>query len=248
MKPITTHVRLLAGAVIGLLVISILTHRLVTHQPDASVTKLSVTAGITEPVPSVAAAPVLPGQVVLRPLPVVRSSATHEWTRDDAMDPKVIEKLAHNPEEFIRLNEENARIRRRQLVYRKETVPMLLDRARNSGQPLSDFTLPGLDGLEVEVEVTGMRLATDRQAGSVNGRVKGRLNSMVSVGFSNGCESFNVVSPDEGLFLTADAREPGEVLVKEIDLEKYNAPPGNTPDFILTGDAPPNQKPETQVK
>ena len=181
-------------------------------------------------------------QVTLRPLPVSRSSSTHDWTSDDAMDPKVIAKLAHNPDEFIRLNEENERIKRRQLVYRKETVTMLLDLARNRGEPLRSFTLPGLDGLEVEVEVTDTQLNQAGNGGSVSGRIKGRFNSMVSVGFANGCESFNVLSPDDGLFLTADAREPGEVLVKEIDPDKYNPPAGTTPDFILTNEPAPRTK------
>ena len=119
---------------------------------------------------------------------------------------------------------------------------MLLDQARNSGDPLRSFTLPGLDGMEVEVEVTGTQLNQAGNGGSVTGQVKGRFNSMVSVGFANGCESFNVLSPDDGLFLTADAREPGEVLVKEIDPDKYNPPAGTTPDFILTNEPAPRTK------
>lgn len=176
---------------------------------------------------------------VLHPLPVFKSSALHEWTAEDCKSPQVLERIVHNEEEFIRLMEENDRIKRRQLVYRKETVLMLLDRARASGQPLNSFTLPGLDGREVEVEVTEIHFA-DAQGGAVQGRLKGRYNSSVSVGFSNGCESFNVISPDEHLFLTADAREPGEVFVKEIDPEVYGHPPqSGVPDFILTGETHP---------
>jgi hypothetical protein len=183
------------------------------------------------------AASVFPEQVLLQPLPVATSSALHSWTSGNAMSPEVIERIAHNPDEFIRMVEENDRIERRQLVYRKETLPALIDRARTSGQPLKSFTLPGLDGREVEVEVTGVQLASDQQGGAVMGRVKGRANSMVSVGFSNGCESFNVNSPDERLFLTADAREPGEVIVKRIDPIKYAAAPCAGP--ILTENSPP---------
>lgn len=174
----------------------------------------------------------VPEAVRLRPLPVTLSSTSNEWTAEDATDPNIMERIAHNPDEFIRLAEENSRIKRRQLVYRKETVPMLIQRA--NGQPLKHITLPGLDGREVDVEVTETHLANPN-AGSIQGRVRGRLNSMVSVGFFNGCESFNVISPDEGLYLTADAREPGEVLVKEIDPDQYVPPTvcqpvtGNTP-------------------
>ena len=192
----------------------------------------------------------VPEAVHLRPLPVERRSATHEWTSGDGKDPRVIEKLAHNLEEFKRLARENELIRRRQLVYRNLTVPMLLDRARDSGQPLREFILPGLDGREVEVEVTEVHLMDGTNDGCVNGRVKGRLNSMVSVGFANGCESFNVMSPEEGLFLTADAREPGEVVVKEIDPNVYGRPPETSTPCVVDprnpGSARPNGTPPSQ--
>ena len=175
-----------------------------------------------------------------RPLPVAQKSAKHEWTAGDASTPAIIEKLAHNPDEFIRMVEENERIKRRQLVYRMETVPMLLERGRSAeGQTLRSFTLPALDGREVEVEVTEIHEEPSLHGGSVIGRVKGRFNSMVSVGFVNGYESFNVFSPDDGLFLTADAREPGQVIVKEIDPDKYTPTTGNEPDFILTHESLP---------
>ncbi|BCU79354.1 hypothetical protein llg_40690 [Luteolibacter sp. LG18] len=178
--------------------------------------------------------------VPLRPLPVSFRTAQHEWTTEDAKVPEVIAKLVHNPDEFLRMVDENDRIKHRQLVYRKDTVPQLLDR----GQPLRTFTLPGLDGREVEVEVTEIHRMPDGSGGSVNGKVKGRFNSLVSLGFANGCESFNVLSPDEGLYLTADAREPGEVFVKEIDPNVYGRPPEtSTPDFILTSQRPPGTKP-----
>ena len=183
--------------------------------------------------------PRFPEKVVLRPLLVSLARNTHEWTSEDAKDIQVIQRIAHNPEESIRLIEENDRIKRRQLVYRKETVPMLLER---TGGSLKTFTLPGLDGREVEVEVTEVRLVNGTNGGCVNGRVKGRFNSMVSVGFSNGCESFNVLAPDEGLFLTADAREPGEVLVKEIDPNVYGRPPEtNTPCVVDVGNPGPGR-------
>jgi hypothetical protein len=143
-----------------------------------------------------------------------------------------------------RLLEENKRIERRQLVYRKEMVPMLLQKAQGTGQPLQSFTLPGLDGKEFDVEVTQTNFAAGLQGGSVNGRLKGRANSMVSVGFSNGNESFNIISPDDGIYITADAREPGEVMVKEIDPDKYSPPEGNTPDFIITTEPAPGKKPQ----
>ncbi len=161
-----------------------------------------------------------------RPFAVVKSSGAHGWTAEDGKTPDAILDLAHNELEVDRLMAENARIKRRQLVYRKETVPMLLQRATDA-EPLRSFMLPGLDGREVEVEVTEVRL--NGPAGSVLGRIKGQFNSQVSVGFSNGCEFFTVSAPDEGLFLMADAREPGEVMVKEIDPATYSPLPLGEP-------------------
>ncbi len=217
------HVRYVFGGIaLLLLTAAILILRHETPREEARSTRLDAAATTTDAKVSSASE-----KIIRRPLAVALSKKNHEWTAENAMDLKVIEHIAHNPEEAIRLIEENDRIKRRQLVYRRETVPMLLER---TGGSLETFTLPGLDGREVEVEVTDVRLMNGTNGGCVNGRVKGRFNSMVSVGFSNGCESFNVLSPDEGLFLTADAREPGEVLVKEIDPNVYGRPPEtNTP-------------------
>ena len=179
----------------------------------------------------------------LRPFAVTRETSGHQWTAENGCDTNVIRRLVHNELEYQRMVDENRRIKRRQLVYRKETVPELLQRASGVGQQLQSFTLPGLDGREIEVEVTHAKVNGVAQSGSVNGRVKGRFGSMVSVGFFNGCESFNIISPEDGLYLTADAREPGEVIVKEIDPDTYSPPAGDTPDYILTGQSVFNSAP-----
>jgi hypothetical protein len=240
MKPkLPQQIRCISGIAVTALILMTSVVFLLKRTDDRSVARISPAAptALNRPRPAAASGSGTASAtetVPLRPLPVSLTRGTHEWTAGDGMDPKVIEKIAHNPDEFIRMVEENERVKRRQLVYRNETVPMLLDRARNRGEPLRNFTLPGLDGMEVEVELTGIQLNQSGNGGSVTGRVKGRFNSMVSVGFCNGCESFNVLSPDDSLFLTADAREPGEVMVKEIDPLKYNPPAGTAPDFILT--------------
>lgn len=161
-----------------------------------------------------------PDVVVHRPLAVATESASHAWTREDAKDPAVIDRIAHGPEEFLRMVEENDRIKRRQLVYRKEPVALLLDRARASGAPLTRFTLPAMDGAEVEVEVLETQL--DGHRGAVIGRIVGQPDSLACVGFSGACESFNLFAPSVGLFIAADAREPGEVILKEIDPAVYS--------------------------
>ncbi len=166
-------------------------------------------------------------EVVLRPLAASQETERHAWTRDDAKTPEVIERLAHNPEEFTRMMEENDRIKRRQLVYRKEPVALLLEQARASGKPLTRLTLPALDGKEVEVEVLETRV--DGHRGAVMGRIAGRLDSLACVGFSGACESFNILSPSDGLYIAADAREPGEVILKEIDPAVYAPMPCGGP-------------------
>ena len=153
-------------------------------------------------------------------LAVATESASHAWTREDAKDPAVIDRLAHGPEEFLRMVEENDRIKRRQLVYRKEPVALLLEQARASGVPLTRFTLPVLDGAEVEVEVLETQI--DGHRGAVIGRIVGQPDSLACVGFSGSCESFNILAPSSGLFIAADAREPGEVILKEIDPAVYS--------------------------
>lgn len=170
----------------------------------------------------------------MRPFAVTYESGTEQWTAEDGKDTNVIRKLAHNKAEYERMVAENDRIKRRQLVYRKETVPMLLQQALSGHEQLRSFILPGLDGLEVEIEVTETQVNGLAQSGSVTGRVKNRFNSLATVGFANGYESFNILSPDDGLYLTADAREPGQVIVKEIDPNVYGATPEtDTPDFIV---------------
>lgn len=229
--------KLTSGIAVSLVLIAItfMAVRQRQNPPQAVAVKPLASITPSKPATSPAAdhAPAAPDTVILRPLPVSMKSDRHEWTEGDASSPEIIEKIVHNPDEFIRLVEENKRIKRRQLVYRKETVPMLLDRARDAKQPLKNITLPGLDGREIEVEITETHLNPAQQGGSVTGRIKGRFNSMVSVGFAQGYESFNILSPEDHLYLTADAREPGEVIVKEIDPDQYAPAGSDQPDFVL---------------
>ena len=162
-----------------------------------------------------------PEEVALRPLPVSRSSAAHEWTEGDATSPVVIEKIAHNPDEFVRLVEENDRIKRRQLVYRTQPAWELVEQSRATGEPVRTLTLPGLDGQEVKVEVTSTDLDPSGLSGTFSGHVAGQRKSLVTLAFIHGREAFTVVSPDDGVFLQGHPREPGEVLVASFDPDEY---------------------------
>jgi len=198
--------------------------KVTNHQPETSPAAPD-TAASKAPATStqVAAAP---EQVALRPLPVTRSSAAHEWTDADATQPVVIEKIAHNPDEFMRLVEENDRIKRRQLVYRSQPAWELVEQSRATGEPVRALTLPGLDGQEVQVEVTGTDLDPSGLSGTFSGHVAGNQKSLVTLAFIRGREAFTVVSPDDGVFLQGHPREPGEILVASFDPDKYLNVPG----------------------
>lgn len=173
------------------------------------------------PTTSAATNPAFPDPVTLRPLPVSLTSASHEWTAGDASDPIVIEKLAHNPDEFIRMVEENDRIKRRQLVYRNETAAAAVRRSQATGEPVRKLTLPGLDGQELEFEIVRADFDPSGHSGSFSGRLAGQADSMVILSFRGDREAFSVSSPQENLHLQADPREPGEIVVKAIDPATY---------------------------
>ncbi len=157
----------------------------------------------------------------MRPVPVARESEHYQWTSEDGRDTNVIRTLAHNDLEYKRMVEENARIVRRQLVYRKETAAALVQRARLSREPIRQFALPGLDGREVQFAVIRTDLSPSGQQGSFAGHVAGRADSLVTLAFKGGREAFTVISPSEGLFLQGDPREPGELIVKSISPDTY---------------------------
>ncbi|MEO5913843.1 MAG: hypothetical protein ABIS50_06395 [Luteolibacter sp.] len=176
---------------------------------------------VSRPVQPPAGVSTPPDKVISRPLPVALTSATHQWAEGDATSPAVIEKIAHNPDEFIRMVEENERIKRRQLVYRQDTAAAVVQRARATGEPVRKLTLPGLDGQEIDVEVTRADLAFSGLSGTFIGRLPGKLQSIVTLSFKNNREAFSVASPEDGLYLEAEPREPGQVVVKAIDPNTY---------------------------
>lgn len=168
-------------------------------------------------------------EVLLRPLAVVKESATHAWTAEDARLPDVIGKIAHGELERRRMLEENTRITGRQLVYRKEPVWVLVDRARASGEPVRKLTLPGFDGEELEVEVTNADLAPSGLSGTFAGHLPGLPQSLVTLAFKQGREAFTVVSPEDGTFLQGHPREPGEIIVSKFNPDSYLPQPGGEP-------------------
>ncbi len=169
--------------------------------------------------------------VKLRPLPIVQESATHQWTEGNGSAVEVVTQIAHNDDEVIRMMEENERIKRRQLVYRQDTAAAVVQRARAAGESVRRLTLPGLDGQEIEVEVIRADLALSGLSGSFTGRIAGKQQSMVTLAFKLGREAFSIASPEDRLYLEAEPREPGEVIVKTIDPSTYATGHCGTPEY-----------------
>lgn len=182
----------------------------------------SVSVRTVNPSPAPAAAQSNP-EFRLRPFIATRQAGAFAWTAEDGKSSNVIQQLAHNDREYQRMVEENGRIKRRQLVYRNETTAALVERAKLTGAPLQHLTLPGMDGQQVEVMITRADLSPSGQQGAFAGRVVGRDDSFVTLAFKGGREAFTVLSPTDGLFLQAEPREPGEIIVKSIDPDVYAA-------------------------
>ena len=205
----------------ALIVVAIVAIRLAGKAPATVLFKPSATVAISKPALPVSPVPAVIDKIISRPLPVSLREGTHEWTEGDATSPEIIEKIAHNPDEFIRMAEENERIKRRQLVYRNDTVAAMLQRAKLSGGKIQKITLPGLDGQEFDVEITRADLSPSAQSGSLIGKLAGKPESMVTLAFKFGREAFTILSPEDNLYLQADAREPGEVILKSFDPDVY---------------------------
>ena len=122
--------------------------------------------------------------------------------------------------------EENDRIKRRQLVYRKDTAAAVMQRARASGEPVKQLTLPGFDGQEIQFQIDRADLEPSQQSGTFTGQLPNRPNSMITLAFKFGREAFTILSPDDGLFLQAHPREPGELILTSFDPDAYQPVPG----------------------
>lgn len=157
------------------------------------------------------------------PFAVTREDSDYAWTAEDGKDPDVIRQLAHNELEFERMLQESRRIIRRQLVYVKKTVDLLVQRSKLSGEPIRRLILPGLDGQEVKFEITRSDLSPSGQQGTFSGHVAGHLDSLVTLAFKGGREAFTIESPSEKLYLRGEPREPGEVVVISFDPNVYTS-------------------------
>ena len=156
------------------------------------------------------------------------------WAAEDGRDTNVIRRLAHNDLEYQRMVDENARIFRRQLVYLNETAAAVFERAKLTGTPVQRLTLPGIDGQELLFEIVKSDGNGSSRQGMFSGHLVGNLDSQVSLAFQDGREAFTILSPKENIYIVGEPREPGEVIVKRFDPEKYGVAPTEGDDFIKT--------------
>lgn len=205
-------------------------HQTETFSQSQATNLPSLTATNVPTTPTVAASKVTNRtDFQLRPFPVANESTAHQWTSEDGKDTNVIQRLAHNDLEYQRMIEENARIKRRQLVYRKDTAAAMLQRSRLSGEPVTQLTLPGFDGQEFQIAIDRADLEASKQSGTFTGRLADKPNSLVTVAFKFGREAFTVMSPDDGMYLQGHPREPGEIIITSFDPDTYSPLPGGEP-------------------
>ena len=206
---------LLVGVVVGW---SVINHRGAPIALAAAAAEAPVSASNSD-----ASTSTVPGGQAFqkRPFAVARSTEASEWTAEDGRSTNVIRRLAHNELEYRRMLDENSRVIRRQLVYRKQTVADLLQSPGASGKSVRQLVLPGLDGQELPFEIVRAELNPSGQQGALSGRLLGRPDSLVTMAFKQGREAFTVISPSDKIFLQADPREPGELIIKSIDPETY---------------------------
>ena len=158
------------------------------------------------------------------PYPAVLQHFNYQWTMVDGTDTNVILRLAHNPSEYQRMVTENRTIYRRQLVYFSQGFDALARQSLQAGGNLHQIELPGLDGQVFPVDVQNTDLRESGVRGQIYGRLPGQPDSMVTVAFVNDREAFTIISPQDQIYLQAEAHDPGEVIVKSINPQTYGQP------------------------
>jgi len=153
----------------------------------------------------------------------VVQSASAAATTGDGKDLDSIRKWAHNELEVERMLNENDKIHRRQLVVLKETVAAVVERNRLTGETIRQLTLTGLDGQEIAFEEKSADIEPSGLRGMFHGIVAGRPDSIVTLAFKNRTQAFTILSPADNLYLDVEPHDPGDVIVKSIDLQKYGA-------------------------
>ena len=153
-----------------------------------------------------------------QPTPIAPTTPT---ALSDGKDLDSIRKWAHNELEVQRMAEENSRIIRRELVTFKETPAAAIERCRLAGEPVRELTLPGLDGQNIQFEITKSDVEPSGLRGMFSGRIAGQPDSLVTLAFAKNKQAYTVLSPSAGIYLTADAHDSGDAILKSIQPDIY---------------------------
>jgi hypothetical protein len=197
------------------------------HPAAATLTNPPPQAVVTNPMTSQAPATAAPAVSANRPsfqehpFPAAYDSHGFQWTLADGKDTNVIRLLAHNESEYRRMVIENEAIYRRQLVYFTSRFASLAGNLVQTHQDAQQITLPGLDGQTFTVDVTRTDFRDGGSKGQIYGQLPDRPDSMVTVAFVNGREAFTIISPRDQIYLQAEAREPGQVVIKSVNPQRY---------------------------
>jgi hypothetical protein len=170
----------------------------------------------------------------VRPFAVSQASAHHEWTAEDGRSPAAMDKLAHNPLERERLTDENEYVTRRQLVYRKHPLPEIGMQSFTTGEQVKTLTLPDFNGRDLEVVITESKIEWRGKTGFFRGYVKGDPEATVAASYYQGAECFEIQRGS--MILAGDPREPGQVVLKEVDPRRMPAMSSNPVDIFDVGE------------
>jgi hypothetical protein len=151
----------------------------------------------------------------LKPFPVTQKSAEFAWTSIDGKTAAAVRELSHNDLEEGRLTGDNAWVEKRQLVYCDDYIGDLGQSVANDAPHLKSIKLPGFDGVEYDVDVDRTDSPQGAMEWNIAGHLKGRPDTMVSLSTVHGYTAIVIFAPD--FYIEGDAREPGEVVLNQID-------------------------------
>jgi len=136
-----------------------------------------------------------------------------KWTAEDGMSPEIMRQLANNNVMLKSLEEENASILRRQLIYAPENFGKKAQKIYD--ETLKTITLPGFDGRLFEVEISTV---TPKDAKEVSGAFAGKLvgqEGWVTAASEKDYWSIGIYTSDQVINIAN--REHGEWMLSEGD-------------------------------
>ncbi|MDB6078976.1 MAG: hypothetical protein JWO82_2723 [Akkermansiaceae bacterium] len=179
----------------------------------------------------------------LKPFAISQKSDSFAWTSANGRDPAILHELAHNDLEEDRLSRENAWVEKRQLVYCDDYISNLGNSVANAPADVKSIKLPGFDGQEYDIDVDRTDSPQGAMEWNIAGHLKDRPDTLVSISTVHGYTAIVFITPE--LYIEGDAREPGEVVLNQInrqarrDAKPKNAIAGVNPFNVGEPEPPP---------